>query len=245
MLVQGALLTMGALMLTPPVRAGRLQGLAVLSQPFPLPPDAVLAVQLLEVSRADTPAVLRGRSRFVPAGHSPFAFMVPYVDGAIVPGGRYQLRATIHQADRLLFSTDATTPVLDHAQVNLRLDLRPVGTAPLQGLLWLRAPAASVPAPPQAPRQEQQLRLDPRTTALSGSADCNRFFGTYQALGDDLRLDLVAGTRLECEPSVIEDERHFLETLRLVRHWRLDPRGRLQLLDGGRQPLLLMETRPL
>ena len=227
-----------------PAGTGRLEGQAQLSSPFPLPADALLDVQLLEINPADGTTILRGRSRLIPAGRSPFSFAVRYLDAARRPGSSYQLRATIHQADRLLFRTDPALPPLTSLQIPQRLQLLPVGDAPLRGLQWLRAPAASVPVAAGAPRQEQQFRLDPVSRELTGSGDCNRFIGSYVLEGDRLRLEPAGGTRLDCEPEVIADEQRFLADLLKVRRWRLDPKGRLELADEKGNALLLMETRP-
>lgn len=229
----------------PPAGTGRLVGQAQLNPPFPLPTDALLDVQLLEINPADGSTLLRGRSRLIPAGRSPFSFVVPYLDAARRPGSRYQLRATVHQADRLLFRTDAALPPLASLQSPQRLQLLPVGDAPLRGLRWLRAPAASVAVAPDAPRQEQQFRLDPVNRELTGSGDCNRFIGSYVLEGDRLQLTPAGGTKLDCEPEVLADEQRFLADLLRVRRWRVDPRGRLELLDERGDAVLLMETRPI
>lgn len=101
-----------------------------------------------------------------------------------------------------------------------------------------------MPAPADAPRQEQQFRLDPLTRELTGSGDCNRFIGSFTLQADNLRLEPAGGTRLDCEPEVIADETRFLDDLMKVRRWRLDDQGRLELLDQEGGPLLLMEPRP-
>lgn len=226
------------------LQAGELAGQVLLEPPYPLPSQAVLDVQLLDVSLADAPAVLLGRSRLLPQGPPPYAFRLSYLEGAIRADRRYQLRATIQEGQRLLFTTDTAHPVLDGRTGPLRLPLVPVGDAPLRGLTWLRAPAASVPAPPGAPRLEQQIRLDPVTRELSGSADCNRFIGSFRLEGEQLQLEPLAGTAQLCEPEVMADEQSFLETLRQVRRWHVDGRGRLELRGGDNAPLLLLETRP-
>ena len=228
-----------------PGLAGELKGQAGLSQQFPLPTDAVLDVQLIELIGPEGSTLLRGRSRAPVSGRSPYAFTVPYVDGGIRPAGRYRLRASIHQADRLLFSTRTAVPVLQGNLATAPLVLEPVGDAPLRGVEWLRAPAASVPVPPGAPRQEQQFRLDPLTRELSGSGDCNRFIGSFTLQQDRLRLEPAGGTMLDCEPEVKVDEARFLADLLKVRRWRLDGQGRLELLDQDGRVLLLMESRPL
>jgi putative lipoprotein len=228
-----------------PGHGAELRGEARLSQPFPLPADAVLDVQLLEEAQAEQPSVLRGRSRIPARGRSPYGFTLAYIQAAIRPSGRFRLRATIHQADRLLFTTREAVAVLTGTPAPVRLELEPVGDAPLRGLTWLRAPAASVPAPADAARQEQQFRLHPLNHELSGNGDCNRFIGSYTLQEDSLRLEPTGSTMLECEPEVKADEARFMTDLGKVRRWRLDSQGRLELLDQDAQPLLLMETRPL
>ncbi len=228
-----------------PVMAGELNGTAALSQPFPLPSDAVLDLQLIELVGAGDSTVLVGRTRTPVRGRAPFTFSVPYLDAAIRPDSRYSLRAGIRQANRLLFSTTAAMAVIPGRPAPVRVLLEPVGDAPLRGLPWLRAPAASVPTPLGAPRQEQQFRLDPLTRELTGSGDCNRFIGTYALQGENLRLEPAGGTRLDCEPAVNADEARFLADLLEVRRWRLDRQGRLELLDESGDVRLLMEARPL
>lgn len=242
----GALLaSIAVLAAAPQGLAGELQGQAGLSQPFPMPPDAVLDVQLIESVSKDAATVLQGRSRTPVSGRSPFAFRIRYLDAALRPSSRYQLRASIRQGDRLLFKTAASVPLPPGKGPIPPLVLEPVGDAPMRGLTWLRAPAAGVPVPPGAPRQEQQFRLDPLTRELSGSGDCNRFIGRFALDGDNLRLEPAGGTQLECEPEVKADEAQFLADLLKVRRWRLDGKGRLQLLDQNGGSLLLMETRPI
>ncbi len=244
-LLQAALAAVTLLGAGQPGMAGELKGEAALSQPFPLPADAVLDVQLIELVGSGDSTVLLGRRRAPVRGRPPFVFAVPYLDAAIRPDGRYRLRASVRQADRLLFSTGPAVSVLNGSGTAVRLVLEPIGDAPLRGQAWLRAPAASVPTPADAPRQEQQFRLDPLTRELTGSGDCNRFIGTYTLEGDSLRLEPAGGTMLDCEPEVKADEARFLADLLQVRRWRLDGQGRLELLDGSGALLLLMETRPL
>jgi putative lipoprotein len=225
-------------------RAGRLPVVVQLRPPFSLPPQAILDVQLLEVSRADAPGVLIGRSRGVPSGRSPFPLMLSVLDGAIQPASRYGIRATVRDGDRLLFTTTSLVPVQPGRPAPLRLELQAVDGGPLRGYPWLRAPAASVPAPADAPRREQQFTLDPTTQALNGSGDCNRFAGTYQLMGDRLRLLPLVQTQVGCEPVVMADDQQFMVALGGVRRWRLDGQGRLELLGESGEPLLRMEQRP-
>ena len=93
--------------------AGTLQGTATYRERIALPDDAVLEAELQDISRADAPAAVLGRSRLDPAGQPPFRFEIAYDDAAVQPGRRYTVRATIKHQERLLFTTDRIYPVLD------------------------------------------------------------------------------------------------------------------------------------
>jgi len=101
--------------------AGTLSGSAAYRERMMLPPDAVFEAQLQDVSRADAPAAVLGRTRLDPAGPPPFRFEIAYDDGAIRPGGRYSVRATVTHRGQLLFTTDRFYPVLDGRSVPLDL----------------------------------------------------------------------------------------------------------------------------
>ena len=53
-------------------------GVVVYRERIALPPDAVLTVRLLDVSRPDAPAVVLGEQRVQPTGQVPIPFEVPY-----------------------------------------------------------------------------------------------------------------------------------------------------------------------
>lgn len=95
-----------------PAQAGTLSGTASYRERIALPPDAVFEAVLIDAAIADAPARELGRVRLQPAGQSPFRFSIPYRDSDVTPGGRYTVRATVRQGDRLLFTTDTFTPVL-------------------------------------------------------------------------------------------------------------------------------------
>ncbi len=226
-----------------PALAGSLEGKATLQVPMPVPPDALFEAQLQEIGAADATAVLLGKARLKPAGTAPFHFRIPYVDGMVRAGHRYSVRAMISEAGRLLFSSDTVQPVFQEGAAPLQLRLVPVGDAPLRGVIWLLAPAASMPVSPQAARQEVQLLLDPLTSTLSGSADCNRLQGNYRMEGNQLSFSSIDSTMLQCEPEVMDDERRFLADLERVRSWRFVDRC-FELLDASGSLLLKFETRP-
>lgn len=78
-----------------------------------LPPNSLLRVQLLDVSRQDTRAVLISETTIPLEGkHPPIEFHLAYRREAIKPSHTYSIRATIVVGDRVLYTTTRSYPVL-------------------------------------------------------------------------------------------------------------------------------------
>lgn len=96
-----------------------------------LPPDAVVRVQIQDVSRADAPMILIGEQVFVTDGAQvPLPFAVSYPTD-LEPGRRYTVAARITDADgRLLFISDTIIPVItdDNPTSDIEIVLVPVGS---------------------------------------------------------------------------------------------------------------------
>jgi len=75
-------------------------------QRIALPPNAVLFVQLADVSLADAPATVIGERKIAPAGQVPIRFEIGFDPKAVLPGRTYALQARITVDGRLLFITD-------------------------------------------------------------------------------------------------------------------------------------------
>jgi uncharacterized lipoprotein YbaY/uncharacterized lipoprotein NlpE involved in copper resistance len=136
---------LAALVMQAPVHAGNLSGTSTLRQPGLLPPDAVFEAVLIDVAIADAPARELGRVRLQPAGQPPFRFTIPYRDGDVTPAGRYTVRATVRQGQRLLFTTDTFTPVLNGGSrqpLSLQLVAVVTGQPPLPSFPLGRLPAS-------------------------------------------------------------------------------------------------------
>lgn len=82
-------------------------------QRIALPPDAVVKVQIQDVSRADAIATVIGEQVIPTEGKQvPFPYSASYDPASIVASNRYVVRATITQGDTLLFTTDTVIPVI-------------------------------------------------------------------------------------------------------------------------------------
>ena len=95
-----------------------------------LPPTAVITVRLVDVSRADAPAVVIGEQVIHSGGKQvPFAFEIAYDTTKIEVNHSYAVQARIEDGGQLRFISDqhyavVTRGALDHVD----MVLRPVGT---------------------------------------------------------------------------------------------------------------------
>lgn len=214
--------------------AGTLPGTATYRERIALPADAVFEAELQDVSRADAPATVLGRARLDPAGQPPFRFEIAYDDAAVQAGGRYSVRATVKQQDRLLFTTDKLYPVLDGREVPLEMLLVACGKAtaetPLRGTYWklVRLGDSEVAAPGK--RREAHLVFAADELRVAGSGGCNRITGAFELDGHRLHFGRMAATMMAC-PDAMDLEQQFLRALEGVQGYRI--RGReLELLDA-------------
>jgi len=78
-----------------------------------LPPSAVVIVRLVDVSRADAPAIVLGEQVIRTEGRQvPFAFAIAYDPAQIKPQYTYAVQARIEDRGRLRFISDQMYPVL-------------------------------------------------------------------------------------------------------------------------------------
>lgn len=112
-----------------------------------LPADAVIQIQLLDISRANAPSKTVAESMLNAEGRqAPIPFALAYDPAEIAAAHRYSVRATIRSADgMLLFSTTQSYPVLTNgAPSKVTLLLHPVGRGAKPGAAV--KPKASAPA---------------------------------------------------------------------------------------------------
>ena len=77
------------------------------------------------------------------------------------------------------------------------------------------------------------LRFD--DGSVSGSAGCNRYFGSYTVTGDGISIGDIGSTKISCgDPGVMEQEQMYLSTLKTVSSFGIDgDRLSLSSSDGG------------
>lgn len=211
-----------------PATSATLTGNVVYRQRIALPPDAVVKVMLLDISRADAPAVTLSQQTIPTNGKQvPIPFRLAYTPQAIDARHRYAVRAEIRTAGgTLAWTTDTVHPALtngaplDGIEVNVVQVLegpsRPptlgmTGALALAGTSWTldRAETASGTVRPQG-GQVYTVAFD-ANGRYNGQADCNRFLGDYTVDGAQLTLNAGPTTLAACAPGSFE--RDFLQTL--------------------------------
>ncbi|RVD55856.1 hypothetical protein EN828_22580 [Mesorhizobium sp. M2D.F.Ca.ET.185.01.1.1] len=101
-------LVVGVLAVPEVIKAGEttIAGEVTYRERIALPPDAVLVVELADVSLADAPAIVIAKRRIAPTGQMPIKFEIGFDPKAIHKGRTYALQARITVGERLMFISD-------------------------------------------------------------------------------------------------------------------------------------------
>ena len=209
----------------PPVMAA-VTGTVTYRERIALPPDSVLSVQLLDVSRADAPATVLAEDKRATGEYAPpYAFRLSYDPAVINQRASYAVRATItDQEGRLWFTTTQRYAVLtggagSEVDVLLTMVRRDGGTSAAP------PPAAGLPGRIWA-WQGTQFSNDTALTPPDPSvytieflaagivrlrADCNRGSAGYTT--EDARITITPGaiTLIACPAGTLASD--FLKQL--------------------------------
>ena len=225
-----------AIALTPVLAmADTITGTVTYLQRIVLPPDAVLEVDFQDVSRADAPARTLATYRMENLGTPPYPFAFQYDPAWVDEAISYRLRATVHEGDQLLMTTDTAYPVLTRgAGVEVEMVLKPVAPKPDSDFIntyWklLTLDGEAVPVSDNQPEPNLMLRVDGTYNATVG---CNMIRGTYKA--DDATVSFGPGmmTRKACLPPLDRLEQSLARTLGAATGHRIKGEN-LDLLDAS------------
>ena len=95
-----------------PAPAAAVSGTVTYLQRIALPPNAVVEVKLVDVSRQDVPATVLGEQIITNPGQVPIPFEIAYDPASIDPRFTYAVQARIMADGQLLFISDTVTPVI-------------------------------------------------------------------------------------------------------------------------------------
>lgn len=110
--------------------SGTVTGTVTYLQRIALPPDAVVSVQLLNVSLQDVPAKVLAEVELATEGKQvPIAFQIRYKIADINPAHSYAVRANIRAGGEISFTSSASYPVITRgAPVQIEILVQPVST---------------------------------------------------------------------------------------------------------------------
>ena len=216
-----------------------------------LPPDAVVTVTLLDVSKQDVAAQQIATETLTPKTAPPFAFELSYDPALVQPGMRYALRADVRLGDRLLFTTDThIDPFANPGSVEIllkRVSASKQGAPLLSAGLWELESLGGEPLQLAEASMPPTLLFDAAGQVVSGSGGCNQFSGAYSTSSDGRGATLTFGnliTTLRACAGGMTLEQEFLQALSRVDRYRFE--GGKLLLEGDDQELLRFgRTGPL
>jgi putative lipoprotein len=213
-----------------------------------LPPDAVLEVELLDVSKADAPSV-RVASQRLEVGDFPVTLKLPYDSAAIDDRMTYVVAARLLSGDEVIFRTVTSYPVLTRdAPASADIVMQPArreASAVTAGQRIAGVPWAAIEIGGRA-----LIAEDPPTIAFledgtfSMFGGCNRFRG--KALVSDGRItfpDPIVGTRRACPPQRAKLEADILDALKRTVGYERSGAG-LSLTNNTRVVTARFQERP-
>lgn len=228
-MVFGALLVPAAL-----AQESSVSGEVLYRERIALPPDAVLTVQLADVSLADAPASIIAEQRIEPAGQVPIGFELRFDPAVIRPQVNYAVQARITVNDQLWFINDERY-TFDPARpepltIMVRRTTQDEHATPtsLFDTTWVleeidgSAPAADV-------RSDMTIAPDGATTGRGG---CNRYSGQATIEGTTVAFGKVAATMMACPEPAMNQERQFFDMFEKVASYRIGDGDKLFLVDA-------------
>lgn len=217
-----------------------------------LPPDAVVQVQLSDVSRQDAPATVVAQTTVEPAGRqAPLPFELRYDPGTIEPTHSYSVRATIRSGGRLLYTSTAAAPVItrgnpDHVELMLAraggaAEAGPGAVAAkLAGTSWRLAELGGA-----APLEGVEATLEfPAPGRVGGRGSCNRFSGSVEVMGDSVKFGQLVSTMMACAEPIMKQEQEFLNALQAAGRYSIDGDVLLLYPAGAAPPLRFARAEP-
>lgn len=215
-----------------------LSGTVTYRERMALPAGAEVSVSLVDVSRADAPAILIGQTVFAPDTQVPLDWTLTYDDDRIDPRFSYALQARIKAGGQLMFLNTTHHPILTGGQDSTDILVNRVTAAPASPAgRWL---AEDIGGGGVLDRVQTVLDLSD-DGQVNGSGGCNRIGGQAAIDGDGISFGQMISTMMACPEAVMAQEARFIAALEQARGWQLDAaQGKLSLLDDQGQVLMVL-----
>lgn len=210
-----------------------------------LPPDAVLTVQLMDLSPDGEPSTVIGQQIIPDAGQVPIKFELRFDPDAIQPDVSYALEANITVDHTLWFENDT------------RYEVDPLNAGPQTLVLSMVRKSSSEPASNEnAPAglsdtawlaediegggvidyAQSTLRIG-ADGKVSGKGACNNYFGAATIDGSSIKIGPLGSTFMACPPAIMDQERKFFDALGKAASFRIED-GKLYLADNEGRDIL-------
>ena len=207
---------------------GVVTGTVTYRQRIALPRQAVVQVQLLDVSKADAPAIVIAEQTIEPKGKQvPIPFSLNYAHAQIKENYRYAVQAKILLGGTLRYFNKQAYLVITGGNPNRReIVVEPVSqsktagpSAQLENTYWklIEVNAKAVSVSPK--RREAHLLFKPNGNKLQGFGGRNRIIGGYERKGDSIRFK-ASSTMMACVDGM-DTEQEFLKALEAATSFKL------------------------
>jgi putative lipoprotein len=210
------------------------RGEVVYRERIALPPNALVTVQLADVSLADAPAAIVAERKIEPKGQVPIPFELKFDSSAIQGKNSYALQARITVDDRLMFLNDERHPVdplsAGPQTVLVRMvNQQPAGNAAIFGQTWSLRFIDGVGAVDS--KATFHVEQDGKVT---GQAPCNRYFASATVNGSAIAIGKPGATMMACEQNLITQETAFFDVLEKVVSFKIENGGLVLSAGDGR-----------
>ena len=184
-----------------------------------LPATAIVTVRLEEVSRADAPANVLATATIPVSGQQvPIAWGFVYDPNWLEPNGRYNLRATITDGGRLIWTSDTATPLPQGGSDQLEIKVVQVAqpampSVNLRGTTW-ELSSLTVGGVQTRVTTKPRPTLSFDGARISGNSGCNGFGGSYTQNANRLQIGQVISTLKACaDNNMMKLEALYFKTL--------------------------------
>lgn len=220
-----------------------IEGNVVYRERMMLPAGARVEVELVDVSLADAPATVIGRTEIKDATASPIPYRISYDPALIEPRHSYALQARILDGDTLMFINTTRHSVLGDGDEAGPVEIRVERVA-------AQRDGAAADSPVGRWLAEDILGggvIDNAQTTLeiaedgqvSGRGGCNSYGSTASIEGEKLTLSPVVATQMACPEALMNQEQKYFDALGRVAAFRLVPaEQKLLLLDADGETLV-------
>ena len=212
------------------------KGEVVYRERIALPSNALVTVQLVDVSVADAPAAIVAEQKITPAGQAPIPFELTFDSLAIQKRNSYALQARITVDNKLMFLNDerhALDPLSAGPQtVVVKMVGKNAGETPIFGQIWSLQFIDGVG------------EIDSKATfhieesgKVTGRAPCNSYFASATIEGAEIAIGKPGATMMACEQRLMTQERAFFDALEKVASFRVENGSLVLKAADGRELL--------